>query len=107
MLNAIAEVEGFGDAFERIMPGHRSFLRINYYPHRQAAHAFGSDETPLNCVEHFDSGLITLLFQDDVGGLEVQRYSTLYRSQSRFKLLNFKVVKPPQFVVLVGTKGLI
>jgi len=30
----------------------------------------------LNCVEHFDSGLITLLYQDNVGGLELQRPDT-------------------------------
>ena len=43
MLDAIAKVENFGDAFDRIMPGHRSFLRINYYPKRNEAHAYGSD----------------------------------------------------------------
>lgn len=32
-------------------------------------------KTRLSCVEHFDSGLITLLYQDNVGGLEVQRPS--------------------------------
>ena len=32
-------------------------------------------ENYLSCVEHFDSGLITLLYQDNVGGLEVQRPS--------------------------------
>ena len=54
------------------MPGHRSFLRVNYYPPREKAWTSGSDGSPLNCVEHFDSGIITLLYQDDVGGLEVQ-----------------------------------
>ena len=43
LLDAIAKVENFGDAFDRIMPGHRSFLRINYYPKRNEAHAYGSD----------------------------------------------------------------
>ena len=55
------------------MPGHRSFLRLNYYPKRETAHTTGEDDLPLNCVEHFDSGFITLLYQDDIGGLEVQR----------------------------------
>lgn len=55
------------------MPGHRSFLRLNYYPKRETAFATGSDDALLNCVEHFDSGLITLLYQDNIGGLEVQR----------------------------------
>ena len=32
-------------------------------------------KTDSSCVEHFDSGLITLLYQDNVGGLEVQRPS--------------------------------
>ena len=73
MLKAIGREEGYGDAFDRIMPGHRSFLRINYYPKREKPHVYGSDGAPLNCVEHFDSGLITLLYQDDVGGLEVQQ----------------------------------
>ena len=39
---------------------------------RAAAFAEGSDGEPLNCVEHFDSGLITLLYQDYIGGLQVQ-----------------------------------
>ena len=82
---------------------HCDFLkRYNYYPKLEKAWTFGEkDDVPLSrvfklvflssfriyqwididfktrpsCVEHFDSGLITLLYQDNVGGLEVQRPS--------------------------------
>jgi len=77
LLDCIGEANNFGDAFSRIMPGHRSFLRLNYYPRRETAWTFGEEDgVPLNCVEHFDSGLITLLYQDEVGGLELQRPDT-------------------------------
>ena len=35
----------------------------------------GGDGELLNCPEHYDSGLITILSQDEVGGLQVQRPS--------------------------------
>ncbi|CBY34201.1 unnamed protein product [Oikopleura dioica] len=72
LINAISKSYNFGSKLNDIMPGHRSFLRVNYYPPRESAWTSGSDNAPLNCVEHFDSGIITLLYQDDVGGLEVQ-----------------------------------
>ena len=81
LLNAIGRSESYGNAFDQIMPGHRSFLRLNYYPKRGSAFATGSDGAPLNCVEHFDSGLITILFQDDIGGLEVQRFLVKFFAQ--------------------------
>jgi len=76
LLRAIARANNWAPEWEEIMPGHRSFLRYNFYPKLDKAWTFGEeDNTPLSCVEHFDSGLITLLYQDNVGGLEVQRPS--------------------------------
>jgi len=63
------------NAFDALMHMHTSAMRLNYYPKRATAHTKGSDGEFLNCPEHFDTGLITILSQDDVGGLQVLRPS--------------------------------
>jgi len=45
-----------------------STLRILHYPTRGET----SESTTLSCSEHTDSGVLTLLFQDDTGGLQVR-----------------------------------
>ncbi|CAL5387830.1 unnamed protein product [Camellia sinensis] len=47
--------------------GHASFIRINHYP------PCPSPDVALGVGRHKDSGGITILAQDDVGGLEVKR----------------------------------
>jgi isopenicillin N synthase-like dioxygenase len=58
-------------------PQHSSFLRLNYYPVGDPlAVEAGSDEKSadsghMGVHHHTDAGALTLLLQDDVGGLEV------------------------------------
>lgn len=56
-------------AFE---PGHTGFLRLNYYPVRdpQATSPLPAD---YGVHHHSDAGVLTVLKQDDVGGLQVHR----------------------------------
>jgi len=51
-----------------------SSLRFNHYPHREPDEEprhFGRDGKPLSLEEHVDSVLITILSQDNIGGLEL------------------------------------
>jgi isopenicillin N synthase-like dioxygenase len=56
-------------------PGHSSFLRLNYYPMHDPLH--GAPGRPaaatghMGVHHHSDAGALTLLLQDQVGGLEV------------------------------------
>jgi isopenicillin N synthase-like dioxygenase len=66
---------GWGaEYFEPHLQAHASTLRLNHYPPRQqACHTTSVYDgvTELACAEHQDSGLLTLLWQDQTGGLEV------------------------------------
>jgi len=54
-------------------PANLSTLRFNFYPEREDPIArCPADGTALSCEEHVDSGLLTLLHQDDRGGLQVK-----------------------------------
>lgn len=58
-------------AFAR--PASLSTLRFNFYPDREEpVERAPSDGAALCCEEHVDSGLLTLLHQDDRGGLQVK-----------------------------------
>lgn len=62
------------DALHGHFAGHTSFIRLNYYPladplGEEAATATGLGEMALQ--HHTDSGALTILLQDDVGGLQV------------------------------------
>ena len=58
-------------AFAR--PAALSTLRFNFYPDRVAPHSVSNhDGAGLCCESHVDSGLLTLLYQDDRGGLQVR-----------------------------------
>ena len=67
--------EGLGKEksfFDPYFNYHATTLRLNYYPKMSETHLKGEkDETPLACGEHADTGIITILLQDEVGGLEV------------------------------------
>ncbi len=76
LLAALAEVVG-GDpaaacgAFAR--PESLSTLRFNFYPESATPHTLAKDDgAPLVCEAHADSGMLTLLAQDEVGGLQVR-----------------------------------
>ncbi|XP_013379800.1 UPF0676 protein C1494.01 isoform X2 [Lingula anatina] len=57
-------------------PGNATGLRSLYYP---ALDPEGSIKPgQVRCGEHSDYGSITILFQDDIGGLEVQRVDGMY-----------------------------
>jgi isopenicillin N synthase-like dioxygenase len=71
--------EGLGEHADHLRhefgPGHTSFLRLNHYPlgdlltDDEAADATGLGEMALQ--HHTDAGALTVLLQDDVGGLQV------------------------------------
>lgn len=58
-------------------PEHTSFLRLNYYPVSDEPTHFGdplaSTSDAFGVHHHTDAGALTLLLQDDVPGLEVER----------------------------------
>jgi isopenicillin N synthase-like dioxygenase len=56
------------DFFKAMFHPTLSTLRFLHYPRRASTN---SDEIQLSGPAHTDSGFVTLLFQDDVGGLEV------------------------------------
>lgn len=72
LVEALAgEPERVDSAFAR--PRSLSTLRFNFYPERDEPVAMADDDhAPLSCEAHVDSGLLTLLYQDDRGGLQVQ-----------------------------------
>ncbi|MFV2008053.1 MAG: isopenicillin N synthase family dioxygenase [Longimicrobiales bacterium] len=61
--------------FEHFAPAHTSFVRLNYYPltdpldSDEAADATDLGDMALH--HHTDAGALTILLQDDVGGLQV------------------------------------
>ena len=55
-------------------PTHTSFLRLNYYPVEDPLSDLpggAGDEADLGIHHHSDAGAVTILIQDDVGGLQV------------------------------------
>ena len=63
-------------AFQR--PKTLSTLRFNYYPEQDNPVEISSqDGVALGCETHVDSGIMTILYQDKKGGLQVQNRHTL------------------------------
>lgn len=71
---------GLGEPPDRLLahfgPDHTSFVRLNYYPLDDPLSADeAADVTPLGDMalhHHSDAGALTVLLQDEVGGLQVQ-----------------------------------
>ncbi|KAK5996753.1 putative 2-oxoglutarate-dependent dioxygenase DIN11 [Cladobotryum mycophilum] len=60
-------------AFTSILRNSISTLRLLHYPNGAGDQSSGQQPTQeLSCTPHTDSGLLTLLHQDAIGGLEVQ-----------------------------------
>lgn len=57
------------DYFASYLADSLSTLRLLHYPHQPSSSS--SDEVKLCCTPHTDSGILTLLYQDPTGGLEV------------------------------------
>lgn len=61
--------------FEHFAPDHTSFVRLNYYPLADpldaAEAAEATDLGDMALHHHTDAGALTILLQDDVGGLQV------------------------------------
>jgi isopenicillin N synthase-like dioxygenase len=71
LLGALARTLGAPpDAFEDAFVGHSSFLRLNHYP-EVASVVTSPDATPLGVNCHTDAGALTILYQDEVPGLQV------------------------------------
>jgi|TARA_B110000503_G_scaffold70166_1_gene109211 isopenicillin N synthase-like dioxygenase len=63
-------------AFQR--PKTLSTLRFNYYPNQEKPVEISSqDGVALGCETHVDSGIMTILYQDKKGGLQVQNRHNL------------------------------
>jgi len=57
-------------------PGHTGFIRLNHYPVEDPLAGAATEELPdadLGVHHHTDAGALTILLQDEVGGLQVHR----------------------------------
>ncbi|MDJ0778992.1 MAG: 2-oxoglutarate and iron-dependent oxygenase domain-containing protein [Gammaproteobacteria bacterium] len=52
---------------------HTGFIRLNYYPVEDTGRGQGEAEADLGIHHHADAGVLTVLLQDEVGGLQVYR----------------------------------
>ncbi|MGD8417663.1 MAG: 2OG-Fe(II) oxygenase family protein [Pseudomonadales bacterium] len=79
LLDAIAQNLGMppGALTGQFRPQHTSFVRLNYYPvcptPARPADARAPEDGYLGVNHHTDAGVLTVLLQDDVPGLEVYR----------------------------------
>ncbi len=71
----IAEAFGLPTApVRRLDEQHGSFTRLNHYPLQDPlAHSDAPPPGPLGISQHTDAGVITVLLQDSVSGLQMQR----------------------------------
>ncbi len=61
---------------ENFAPEHTGFVRLNYFPVRDPAEGTATDDLPdagFGIHHHTDAGALTVLLQDEVGGLQVHR----------------------------------
>ena len=65
-----------------------STLRFNYYPNQsKPVEISKQDGVALGCETHVDSGIFTILYQDKIGGLQVQNRKNIFLQ--RWSLLSF------------------
>lgn len=55
------------------VPEHTGFIRLNHYPVEDPMAALADKPADLGVHHHTDAGALTVLLQDDVGGLQVHR----------------------------------
>lgn len=75
MRHLVCALGGDADEVDRAFarPASLSTLRFNFYPDREEpVERSRGDGAALMCEEHVDSGLLTILYQDDRGGLQVK-----------------------------------
>ena len=69
--------EGLGQAPDSLLaqlsPHHSSFLRLNHYPLHDVLAGEAPAPGPLGISPHTDAGVLTVLLQDAVAGLQVQQ----------------------------------
>jgi len=69
--------EGLGQApdslLQQLVPDHSSFLRLNHYPVHDLLAGQGVPPGPLGISPHTDAGVLTVLLQDSVAGLQMQQ----------------------------------
>jgi isopenicillin N synthase-like dioxygenase len=70
------DVEGCLNIEKEFYNGDCTILRLLHYPPIPDDHPF----TRLRCGEHTDYGVLTLLFQDSVGGLEIKNKEMIWQS---------------------------
>jgi isopenicillin N synthase-like dioxygenase len=61
---------------DNFAPEHTGFVRLNYFPVKDPAAGRSTDDLPdagFGIHHHTDAGALTVLLQDDVGGLQVHR----------------------------------
>ncbi len=61
---------------EHFVPEHTGFIRLNYYPVEDPMTGAAIDDLPdagLGIHHHTDAGALTVLIQDEIGGLQVHR----------------------------------
>ena len=74
--------EGLGQAPDSLLaqlsPHHSSFLRLNHYPLHDVLAGEAPAPGPLGISPHTDAGVLTVLLQDAVAGLQVQQLSLIH-----------------------------
>jgi isopenicillin N synthase-like dioxygenase len=94
LMSKLAEaLTGDGSALDHAFePADTSFLRLNFYPVADPLAGEAQDAAGLGVHHHTDAGALTVLLQDEVGGLQVYREGVWHNIEPR----------PDAFVVNIG-----
>ena len=100
MLEAIARYLELNDNwFEPYFKSSTSTFRPMRYPPKDSGPSAHTDDTDLICEAHVDSGFMTILYQDNVGGLQVKNP---YARNDSDRLWLDVPPRPDSFVVNIG-----